>query len=88
MERIAVSELRARLSAVLDSIERAERLTITREGEDVAALIPLDDAAWCLALADRFRDQRPPFTQPALDAWLDDVLGSMDLGELMEAAHG
>ena len=73
--------------AVLDRIDNAERGTITREGEGVAVLIPPADAASCLALADRFRVQRRPFTQAALDAWLDDVLAGRDLGALMEVRH-
>lgn len=45
-----------------------ERLTVTRYGEPVAALLSPDEAARCAVLADRFRDPRPPFTRVALDA--------------------
>ena len=85
MRRLTVSELRARLSAVLDLAAGGERVTITREGDDVATLMPPDDAAWCAALHDRFRERRPPFTQAALDAWLADVLTGADLSDLLGA---
>ena len=88
MERIAVSELRARLAAVLDRIDKSGSVTVTRDGEDVAVMLPPQDAAWGLAVAGRFRDRRPPFTQPALDTWIGDVLAEMDLSDLMGADHG
>jgi len=83
MERVTVTETRVRLAALLDRVAEGERIAITRDGEEVAALLRIDDAVWCSALADRFRERRPPFTQPALDAWLDEVLASVDVGELM-----
>jgi hypothetical protein len=49
-------------------------------------MLPPQDAAWGLAVAGRFGDRRPPFTQPALDAWIADVLAEMDLSDLMTAA--
>lgn len=81
---VSVSELRLSLAAALDRVERGERLTVTRDGEPVAVLLTPDEAAWCAALAARFRDRRLPFTQPALDAWVADVLARMDLSELLE----
>ena len=38
------------------------------------------------SLAARFRGHLPPFTPEALDAWIADVMGRMDLSELMEPA--
>lgn len=86
MQQIPVSELRVRTAAVLDRVERGERVAVTRDGATVATLLPPEDAAWCGALADRFRERRPPFTQAALDAWLAEVLDRADLSDLMDTA--
>lgn len=86
MQQIPVSELRVKLPAVLDGVERGERVAVTRDGEPVAMLLSPDEAAWCAALAARFRDRRPPLTQAALDAWTANVLARMDLSDLMEPA--
>lgn len=85
-QRVTVSELRLSLAAAWDRVERGERLTVTRDGEPVAVLLSPDEAAWCAAVATRFRDRRPPFTQAALDAWVADVLARMDLSDLLEPA--
>ena len=86
MQSLSASELRLSLAAALDRVERGERLAVTRGGERVAVLLPTDEAAWCAALAARFRERRPPFTQAALDAWMADVMARMDLSELLEPA--
>lgn len=85
MRRMPTSELRLKLSAVLDGSEPGERIAVTRDGADVAELLPPDDAAWCAAVADRFRSRRPPFTQAALDSWLADALTGADLSDLLAA---
>jgi len=48
------------LAAVRDRVEHGRRLTVTREGESVAALLPTNQAYWCAALAARFRGHLPP----------------------------
>jgi len=46
MQTLPLAELRARLSAVVDEVERtAERVTITRNGHPVAVVISVDDLA-------------------------------------------
>lgn len=43
-------------------------------------------AARCApAIAERLRTRQPPFTQVALDRWLDDVLAGVDVSEFMSA---
>ncbi len=81
---VTVSELRLTLAAVLDRVGHGERLTVTRDGEPVAVLLPTNEAYWCAALAARFRGHLPPFTPEALDAWIADVMARADLSELME----
>jgi len=78
-----VSELRANLAAVLGRVEAGQLVTVTRDGEPVAALLPPDEAVWCHALAAAFRDRRPPFTQANLDAMLEKVLSKVDLEGLL-----
>lgn len=86
MQSVSVSEQRLSLAAALDRVEQGERLIVTRDGQPMAALLSPDEAAWCTALATRFRDRRPPFTQPVLDAWVADVPARMDLSDLLEPA--
>ena len=46
MQTFPVAEVRARLSAILDEVERtAERVTITRNGVPVAVVLSVDDLA-------------------------------------------
>ena len=58
----------------------------------VGVLVPLETGVVALLIclgrgrAARFRDRRPPFTQAALDGWTTDVIGRMDLSDLMEPA--
>ncbi len=80
---VSVSELRLKLGDVLDRAADGERFIVTRAGEPLAALVSPDEAAWCAALADRFRNRRPPFTQEALDHWLSEVLTPGQLSELL-----
>ena len=61
---------------------RDKRLTATCDGEPVAVPLPPDEAACCTALAGRFRNSQPPFTQAALDAWIADVLALVNPSEL------
>mgnify|MGYP000940816139 CR=1 FL=1 len=59
---------------------------IRRDGEPVAVLLDPEAARCALAIAERFRERRPPFTQDALNKWLDEVLEGLDVSEFM-AAH-
>lgn len=41
MRRVSVAEAKARLSALLDAVERGEEVEITRRGRPIAKLSPL-----------------------------------------------
>jgi len=58
---------------------------VRRGGEPVAVLLDPEAARCALAIADRLRTRQPPFTQDALDRWLDDVLAGVDVSEFMSA---
>jgi prevent-host-death family protein len=51
VERVSVSarDLSRHAAAVLDRVEHGERLTITRDGEPIAEIIPIDRARRTLA---------------------------------------
>jgi prevent-host-death family protein len=61
VSKVSIRELRNRGGHVIDRAERGERITITRDGRDVAELRPLRPALSGRALAERAR------TLPALD---------------------
>lgn len=54
-------------------------------GEPVAVLMDPEAARCALAIAERLRTRKPPFTQDALDRWLDDVLTGLDVPAFMSA---
>lgn len=62
-----------------DSVE------IQRAGEPVAVLLDPEAARCALAIAERLRTRKPPFTQDALDRWLDDLLAELDVPAFMSA---
>jgi prevent-host-death family protein len=47
--RISARELSRDASRVLDRVERGERLTVTRDGEPIAEIIPIDPAQRVMA---------------------------------------
>jgi hypothetical protein len=58
---------------------------IRRDGQAVAVLLDPEAARCALAIADRLRNRRPPFTHDALGKWLDEVLAGLDVTEVMSA---
>jgi len=56
---------------------------IRRDGQAVAVLLDPEAARCALAIADRLRNRRPPFTQDALNKWLDEVLAGLDVSDFM-----
>ena len=64
-------------------MERA--VTVQHRGKAVAVLMDPDAARAALALADRFRKRRPPFTRSALDKWTAKALSGLDLSALPPA---
>jgi prevent-host-death family protein len=59
MSKISIRELRNRGGHVIDRAERGEKITITRDGRDVAELRPLRRALSGQALIERARGLRP-----------------------------
>lgn len=44
MTRVAISEFRSGMAAILERVQNGEVVTLTSRGEDVAKLVPLDFA--------------------------------------------
>lgn len=62
-----------------------ERAVVLQEhGEPVAALLDPHAARCALAIADRLRQRKPPFTQEALDRWIAEVLAGLDVSAFMD----
>lgn len=59
---------------------------VRRDGQAVAVLLDPEAARCALAIAERFRERRPPFTQDALNKWLDEVLEGLDVSAFMSAS--
>jgi prevent-host-death family protein len=59
MLKISIRELRNRGGHVIDRAERGERITITRDGRDVAELRPLRRALSGQAVIERARGLQP-----------------------------
>ncbi len=60
-------------------------VVIQDNGEPVAVLLDFNAARCALAIAERLRERRPPFTQAALDKWIDEVLQPLDVSAFMSA---
>jgi hypothetical protein len=56
---------------------------IRRGGEPVAVLLDPQAARCAVAIADRLRGRKPPFTQDALNEWIDEVLADFDVPAFM-----
>lgn len=54
------------------------------DGEAVAVLMPPDHVPWVAALAKRFRERLPPFSQAAISEWLAGELAP-SVGEVLRA---
>ena len=61
------------------------QVVIQEHGEPVAVLLDAQAARCAVAIAERLRQRRPPFTQEALDKWLDEVLGPVDVSAFMSS---
>jgi prevent-host-death family protein len=59
MSKVTIRELRNRGGQVIDRAERGERITITRDGREVAELRPLRPALSAQALIERSRGLHP-----------------------------
>lgn len=73
MPSVSIRELRNRGGQVIDRAERGERITITRDGREVAELRPLRPALSAQALLERSR-ALPQVDLKALRADLDRII--------------
>jgi antitoxin (DNA-binding transcriptional repressor) of toxin-antitoxin stability system len=71
------------LAAMIGRSETGEPVILCRDGEPVAVMMSVYHAGFAFNMLDRHADRRPPFTQEALDAWIDKQLGQIDLAELL-----
>lgn len=91
MQTLPLAEVRARLSALVDEVERtAERITITRNGVPVAVVLSVDDLAALeetLAWLDSPEAiRRAAEADEAVDA--GDVTGRDEMAALMSGKSG
>jgi antitoxin YefM len=91
MQTLPLAEVRARLSALVDEVERtAERITITRNGVPVAVVLSVDDLAALeetLAWLDSPEAiRRAAEADEAVEA--GDVTGRDEMAALMEEKSG
>ena len=72
---VAAADAKARLSEMLDRVERGEEITITRHGESVARLVPM-------------AKHDPQRAKDAIDRWLSNpnrpTLGGLSWKELRD----
>jgi antitoxin (DNA-binding transcriptional repressor) of toxin-antitoxin stability system len=69
----------ARLSRLLKRIESGQGTVLTDAGEPIA----YDVARCAVAVSGRLRAREKPFTQDALDDWIDDALDGLDVSAFM-----
>jgi prevent-host-death family protein len=77
MKQIQASDAKARLSELLDEVERGETIAITRHGKQVARLVPEDTARereirQAMADIEAIRKQNKPVTREEILAWRDE----------------
>lgn len=69
MATLGIRELRDSLTQVLRRVEAGERIEVTRDGEPIAAIVPLtDDPLARLVAEGRARPPLRPFRAPDVDA--------------------
>jgi antitoxin (DNA-binding transcriptional repressor) of toxin-antitoxin stability system len=74
----------ARLARLVKRAEKNVGTVLLRQGEPVVAILPYEVARCALAVSDRYRKRQKPFTQEALDAWIDKCLSGLDWAEFMQ----
>jgi antitoxin (DNA-binding transcriptional repressor) of toxin-antitoxin stability system len=75
----------ARLARLVERAENDTGTVLLRQGEPVAAILPYEVARCALAVSERYTRRKKPFTQEALDAWVDKHLEGLDLNKFMTA---
>jgi hypothetical protein len=81
-KRIVNLEERPDLAGLVEHIGYSylrHHVEIRRNGEIMAVLLDPQAARCALAIADRLRHGRPPFTHDAFNKWLDEVLEGLDV---------
>lgn len=69
--RVAIRELRNHTRAVIDAVERGEKVVLTRNGAPIALISPLSESATVLDWLDELE------SQPATDTgWLQELAQS------------
>ena len=86
MRKISATNLKNSIGSTLDTAG-SEAVGVTRGGDLVAVILPVEDAAWAAAIAARFRARMIPFTQSALDEWAAEVVAGDGLAEVMASAN-
>lgn len=84
--RIVNVEDRPNLTGLVEQVGHGyltHAVEIRRDGEPTAVLLDVEAARCALAIAGRLRERRPPFTQKALNKWLDEVLAGVDVSAFM-----
>lgn len=74
----------ARLVRLIERVEKDKGTVLLRDGDPVAAILPYDVARCALAISERLKGRKEPFTQQALDDWVDRNLAGLDMGEFMQ----
>jgi hypothetical protein len=88
-KRIVNLEDRPDLAALVEHVGYSclrHSVEIRRDGQTVAVLLDPEVARCALAVAERLRERRPPFTQDALNEWLDEVLEGLDVSAFMSTS--
>lgn len=71
--QVAIRELRNHTKAVLDAVERGEEVVLTRNGDPVALISPINQAA---TVADWLKEIE---AEPSVDTgWLEELAGSRE----------
>jgi prevent-host-death family protein len=88
MQTLPLAEVRARLSALVDEVERtAERITITRNGVPVAVVVSVDDLA-ALEETLAWLDSPEAIRRAAEAVEAGDVTGRDEMAALMSGKSG
>jgi prevent-host-death family protein len=77
MKQIQASVAKARLSELLDEVERGETIAITRHGRQIARIVPENDASQrqirqVIADIKELRRHTEPATREEILAWRDE----------------
>jgi prevent-host-death family protein len=77
MKQVQASAAKARLSELLDEVERGETIAITRHGKQIARIVPElsereREIRQAMAEIEEIRKQNKPVTREEILAWRDE----------------